>query len=182
MIDANYNTIALLIFLIILVVFWVLPNITKRDNNNNEPFNGKQLNLQSEATVIEEPIRPTYYDPTTGSMMTGQDFIPQIIEEPWGKSYNDDVFGQSLFGQVDGLDNDDVLGDNKLSNSLCSKSCCSDQYPTPFKLKRDEMVCDNKKDFVPSNLFCNNAWQDSGCLCLTKKQSNFLVNRGNNIQ
>jgi hypothetical protein len=44
----------------------------------------------------------------------------------------------------------------------------------------DSTVCGSKDEFIPTNYSCNNAWQDSGCVCMTKKQSNFLGNRGNN--
>lgn len=71
-------------------------------------------------------------------------------------------------------------GEMSIQNNLCSKSCCSEQWPTPFKMKYDPYVCKNKSEFVPSNTFCNNSFQDAGCLCLSKKQSQFLYNRGGN--
>ena len=73
--------------------------------------------------------------------------------------------------------------DNRLSfqNNVCSKLCCTPQYPTPFDQKVDHMTCGNVGEFVPSNYTCNNSWQDTGCLCLTQDQSDFLKNRGGNI-
>jgi len=75
---------------------------------------------------------------------------------------------------------DGAGGEMSIENNLCSKSCCSEQWPTPFKMKYDPYVCQNKDQFVPSNYFCNNTFQDSGCLCLTKKQAQSLYNRGGN--
>ena len=49
---------------------------------------------------------------------------------------------------------------------------------TPFKQKYYPYVCSNKDSFVPSKIFCSNTFQDSGCLCLTKKQASFMYNRG----
>lgn len=71
-------------------------------------------------------------------------------------------------------------GQNSIQHNLCSRSCCSTQYPTPFALKEDPFVAANKDDYIPSNYFCNNVYQDSGCLCLTKDQHKFLNGRGGN--
>lgn len=71
-------------------------------------------------------------------------------------------------------------GKSGLHTNLCSKACCSSQYPLPFNLKFEQSVCENKNNFVPNNIMCNNAWQDSGCLCLTKEQANNLYSRGGN--
>lgn len=67
-----------------------------------------------------------------------------------------------------------------IHHNLCSKSCCSPQWPTPFNLKEDKAACANKSKYVPSNIMCNNAYQDSGCLCLSKEQNDFLNRRGGN--
>lgn len=67
-----------------------------------------------------------------------------------------------------------------LHHNLCSKSCCSDQWPVPFKLKDDPLVCNNKHMFVKSPYMCNNPYQDSGCLCLTTTQAENLYSRGAN--
>ncbi|MBA42456.1 MAG: hypothetical protein CMF62_00415 [Magnetococcales bacterium] len=75
---------------------------------------------------------------------------------------------------------DGAGGRMSIQHNLCSKSCCSEQYPTPFKMKHDPYVCNNKDKFVPSNIYCNNSFQDSGCLCLTKDQSEYMYNRGGN--
>lgn len=75
-------------------------------------------------------------------------------------------------------DGDD--GRKSIQHNLCSKSCCVDQWPTPFKMKHDPYVCQNKDKFVPSRIMCNNNFQDAGCLCLTKEQAKFIYNRGGN--
>ena len=97
-------------------------------------------------------------------------------------------------GQVDGVTpeimqripsnlyflDDGANGELSVANNLCSKSCCSEQWPTPFAQKSDPFVCANKDKFVPSKMFCSNSFQDAGCLCLTKKQNAFLNMRGGN--
>lgn len=77
---------------------------------------------------------------------------------------------------------DGAGGEMSVQNNLCSKSCCSAQWPTPFKQKSDPYVCEGLKSgkYVPSRQFCNNTYQDAGCLCLTKEQGRFLYNRGLN--
>lgn len=75
---------------------------------------------------------------------------------------------------------DGFRGRTGLHTNLCSKACCSSQYPLPFDLKYDPGVCANKDIFVPNNIMCNSSWQDSGCLCLTKDQAKNLYNRGGN--
>jgi hypothetical protein len=75
---------------------------------------------------------------------------------------------------------DGAKGKMSIQHNMCSKSCCSNQYPLPFKLKYDPAICGSKNKFVPSNIMCNNAYQDSGCLCLEKSQAAHLYNRGGN--
>jgi hypothetical protein len=58
--------------------------------------------------------------------------------------------------------------------NLCSKSCCTPQYPLPFSIPIDKMTCESEEELYPSNYTCNNSWQDTGCLCLTKSQTEFL--------
>lgn len=94
-----------------------------------------------------------------------------------------DEANQSAFANIPSnyyfLD-DGAGGEMSVINNLCSKSCCSEQWPLSFKMKHDPYVCQNKDKFVPSNMFCNNSFQDAGCLCLGRNQSKFLMTRGNN--
>lgn len=71
-------------------------------------------------------------------------------------------------------------GNLGLIHSMCSKACCSAQYPPPFALDVDPMICNSKEQYVPSNYMCNNGWQDAGCVCMTKEQSENLARRGGN--
>ena len=71
------------------------------------------------------------------------------------------------------------MDDYGLVNDQCSSSCCSDQYPLPFRVQ-DDLQFANKDDFVPNSYTCNNGSQNSGCLCMTKDQAKFLDSRGNN--
>ncbi len=72
---------------------------------------------------------------------------------------------QALYGEIDILD-DGMNGNAGLHYNLCSKSCCSLQYPPPYGVvKTDPQLCNSKTEFVASNYVCNNGWQDTGCLC-----------------
>ena len=97
--------------------------------------------------------------------------IPETVIPAWGNNY----------GLMDDLD-DGANGNMKLDNNLCSPSCCSQQYPTPHKIKTDPLVCGREDDFVPTNYYCSNSWNDSGCLCASKEQVNFLATRGGNTK
>lgn len=98
-------------------------------------------------------------------------------------------------GEVDGVDQKAILGtipadyyflddggDGKYSitSNLFSKSCCSAQWPVPFHQKYDPYVCNNKDQYVGSNIMGNNTFQDAGCACLNSDQAKFLYNRGGN--
>ena len=76
---------------------------------------------------------------------------------------------------------DGVAGKMRVENNICSKSCCSPQWPTPFKQEYNPSICQNRNNYVPSGMTCNNLYNDAGCLCLTKDQSLSLQNRGGNV-
>lgn len=100
--------------------------------------------------------------------------LETITHPPWKKIYTEGD-DKSMYLLDDGGN-----GNLGLQYNMCSKSCCSSQWPTPFSLPTDPLICNNKDKFMPSPYYCNNGWQDSGCLCLTKPQYANLMNRGNN--
>jgi len=113
-----------------------------------------------------------HIDPQTGILMDG----PGFSRDRFVKSKRARRSVPPNYYFID----DGANGEMSIQHNLCSKSCCSEQWPTPFKQKYDPFVCKNKDQFIPSNIFCNNSFQDSGCLCLNKKQAQFLYNRGGN--
>ena len=128
--------------------------------------------FESSATDgVNEVKVPALYNRETGQIVSGSEFlgVPDEVATAWGAS----------FGTNENLDdgNDGIYG---LNYSMCSKSCCSPQYPPPFALDKDVVVDKMKGEFVPSPYNCNNAWQDSGCVCMTKNQKEFLSSRGGN--
>jgi hypothetical protein len=127
-----------------------------------------------EIVQLDPKIVPPVYDPTSKSVMSGVGIQRPQLESPWGGIYNKSKL-QSKYYLDDG-----AKGTAGLNFNLCSKSCCSQQWPTPFKLKYDPLTCSQKKNLTPTNYMCNNAWQDSGCVCLRKNQATHLMDRGGN--
>jgi hypothetical protein len=201
--DTVFNKKNLIIFLIIILVIIVLMwlfmafamsrqsesanNMEVYDNSefddselDNSEFEGFNSYTSSDLNEPKDtmPSPPedknkAYVEPKTGILLDGPGFekgefegVPQetLSAIPSNYYFLDDGAG----------------GEMSIQHNLCSKSCCSEQWPTPFKQKYDPYVCGNKDEFVPSQTFCNNSFQDSGCLCLTKKQAQFLYNRGSN--
>jgi hypothetical protein len=72
-------------------------------------------------------------------------------------------------------------GNATLTFNMCSKSCCSSQYPPAIDMPVDPLVCNSKQKFVSSNYTCNNGIQDTGCVCMTEDQAELLARRGYNI-
>ena len=89
--------------------------------------------------------------------------------------YKNATYGDNYFLDDGG---DGTLG---LISSFCSKSCCTDQYPLPFEMPDDKLIKNSGIKYVQTNYTCNNGFQDTGCLCMTKEQSDFLKSRGRNI-
>ena len=114
-----------------------------------------------------------YVNPQTGSIIDGPGFEKGEVE---GIAQESMATIPSNYYFLD----DGNGGNDSIQHNLCSKSCCSAQWPTPFKQKFDPYVCGNKDQFVPSQIMCNNSFQDSGCLCLTKSQAQHIYNRGGN--
>lgn len=163
--------IIIVVVIVVIILYFILP---KRNDYviHNENFGNQQIPLE---VIYEDPIiKPTYID-DNGTIMSGTNFIPQKeISPAWGEQY----------GVEETIDNNELSdgkgGSYTLSTNICSPSCCSNQYPVPFKLKDDRFVCNNKDELLPSNYVCNNSWQNAGCMCITKDQKEMIFNRGNN--
>lgn len=170
---------SLLVFIIAVVVVvglaWMLNPRAVRvnvDGFSEEEVAVHPLVSAEEQRVSDEMRLRPKLDPTTGLMVDGPGYESSEVEG----APEVPVSVPSNYYLLD----DGAGGEMSIQNNLCSKSCCSAQWPTPFKMKYDPYVCQNKDKFVPSRYFCNNSFQDSGCLCLTKKQAGFLYNRGGN--
>jgi hypothetical protein len=165
--DPNMIKLVCAVVFVALLVWYVYPKLSAYERFTDES-NGIVADNRS-----VELIQPPHFDATTRTIMSGSGFsLPDEMFPAWDDS-------ASKFGSVDGLD-DGAGNSYGLMTNLCSKSCCGDQYPTPFDVSTDKEICAHKDEFVPNNLTCNNAFQDSGCLCMTKNQANFISSRGGN--
>ena len=181
------STMFILAILCAVVLLWVVyPKLFKNGNGVAaeeafERFNSQEETpeMESEAEaevapeIIDGPPKAPHVDAKTGMLVDGPGFERGPIEGTFQETPT------SIPSNYYFLD-DGAGGEMSIQHNLCSRSCCSEQWPTPFKKKYDPYVCQNKDKFVPSRIMCNNTFQDSGCLCLTKKQSQFLYNRGGN--
>jgi len=147
-------------FLIFLIVLFIIVFIFYNcPNNINEHFGELRSPLPTDQAVVVNATR-----------MTGSEFAGYPYYEPWEDIYRNPSAGYLL----------DDNNEGKFSFPICSKACCSPQYPPPFEIPIDEWLAKNKDKYVPSQYTCNNAWEDTGCLCLPDKQREYLESRGAN--
>lgn len=69
-----------------------------------------------------------------------------------------------------------------LNNYVCSRDCCSTQYPPSFDMPKDPRV--DPSIHSTSNYMCSvfeaNKGDNAGCMCATKEISDYHTTRGGN--
>lgn len=163
----------IIVFIFLLIILYLIARYFSKTEHLD---NISGLSPEGHATEGKQEdinIKPTFYDAGSGNVISGPDFIPSQFLSPWYQAYTGDMKNHYLL-------DDGAGGSAGLQFNKCSKSCCSEQYPLPFKMPVEADVCADKSEFVPTNYMCNNAWQDSGCVCMTKEQANFIGSRGGN--
>jgi hypothetical protein len=166
MVDFQCENKEIIFFIVAVLIIFLL--INKRNMRRHNLRNNCYENLEN---VSGEFYNPQNFQKNIAHQVNDDDFIPlpNNAEGPW--DINAKGYGESYALEP---------VEYGLNYNMCSKSCCSQPYPTPFGLKPDEFVEKSGKKFIPSPYTCNNGWQDSGCLCLEPKQSVFLNRRGTN--
>ncbi len=159
----NNKTLLLVIVFVAVVVYLSYPDMFSMDSYDKKT-----------AESFDELKYQDTYQPNIVEGANESNFVsaPSEIMPPWAQNKNG-------YGETDILD-DGMNGNAGLNFNMCSKSCCSAQYPPPFSMPMDPLVSNSKDTFVPSSYTCNNGWQDTGCLCMTKEQQLLLNKRGNN--
>ena len=113
------------------------------------------------------------YDPTTGTIMTGSEFmdVTNIITPPWiAPAWNPNEIGP-VASESGNYNIDDYENDSRMLYNRCSLSCCSDQYPTPFDWADKNIINGKQKGkYLSSNYTCTSGTAGSGCLCMSPKQ------------
>lgn len=176
----------IIILLLLFIIFvWLIWPMFKTPTNINEiNYNQLYSNLKQKAMQLEQfddnlnIQNYPFINSNTDNLIYGENEIRNDIKGAVEAVAAEEV-ASTIPSNYYFLD-DGAEGEMSIQHNLCSKSCCSEQWPTPFKQKYDPYICANKDKFVPSKTFCNNSFQDSGCLCLTKDQAKFLYNRGGN--
>lgn len=169
----------LVIAVVIAVVYFIYKQTENLESTDGIVITNKPNN-KDDATELKQPEperSPVLYDRKTGVVTAASEFVglPDEILPAWGSE------SVANYGKVDRLD-DGYNGAMGLNYNMCSKSCCGPQYPPPFALEQDAMVEKMKDQFVPNNYSCNNAWNNTGCVCMTKKQHEYIGSRGGNAE
>lgn len=154
--------------IVIAVLILLCDNYNKKENFNDSD------NLVVQSNEKSSKFNPQLFEPVMTNEVKESQFVglPEELLPPWYVNPNS-------YGEIDMLD-DGMNGNAGVNFNMCSKSCCSRQYAPPFSVPSDPMVKNSNTKFVPNNYMCNDGWNDSGCLCLTETQSEFLNSRGGN--
>lgn len=195
--DNNNVCIIFCIIVVLIVVFCVMRGNRKRmmwrrrygNGYNHENYfdNGAEMfgEISGQSKSNDGTYNPYMMNPEMNAQADKDNFIvlPTKADYPFAKSPKEPWDSNALkYGEIDGLD-DGANHEMDINYSMCSKSCCGNttsNWPTPVHLQADDFVTKSGKKFVASNYTCNNGWQDTGCLCLEDKTSNFLLKRGGN--
>ena len=138
--------------------------------NKSEGMN----NVANNKILRKNEFDPTSFQPMITEQVKDDGFIvlPEKAEYPWAQN-------PGGYGEAEILD-DGAKGNLSFGYNMCSKSCCSNTYPPPFSVTPDDFLLRSKDEFVPTSYSCTNAWQDAGCLCMTREQAYHLNSRGSN--
>ena len=69
----------------------------------------------------------------------------------------------------------------KVDQNVCSKQCCKfEVWPTPFDAVNPNIDPKFMDQFVGTNLSCGNGPESGGCVCMTKKDFNYIADHGQN--
>ena len=143
----------LLVVTAVVIIVWIIYPIW----SDCEPFDG-------------QTPQPLVYEADKKLATTASEFVglPDVILPPWGET-NDKYGAADMIGGTMGIE-----------NPICSRACCAPQWPTPFDVPVDAITQSIKEPLIGTSYACNNSWQNSGCMCLTQKQSDHLLSRGGN--
>ena len=80
---------------------------------------------------------------------------------------NNNKYSEEFYNNYFDLKNDTSNSISDIENIVCSKDCCSTQWPISDKIHvKDPKI--NMNDYLPTNLNCNNGINDTGCICKKK--------------
>lgn len=168
------TTVLLAVIAILLFLWLIYPQLScSKESFNPSTSNSTNSSTGSQLSPPAPAVPVKYVDANTGTIMDGTDFMKPKFDNNDNPPINIIPPGSYLLDDGRG-------GQTGLATAKCSKSCCSSQWPLSFNLPYEADICDNKDKYVPNALYCDNSWQDSGCLCLTEDQYDYLSDRGGN--
>ena len=149
-------------------------------------YSDKMVSENFDQDIVPKPVPVVMEDAGVKTVRKDVDINPEmgsIISGPGFEKGEVDGIDQHVFSKIpqdyyfldDGADRK-----YSITSNLFSKSCCSAQWPTGIHQKFDPYVCNNKDQYVGSNIMGNSTFSDAGCACLNKNQALFLYNRGGN--
>jgi hypothetical protein len=81
-------------------------------------------------------------------------------------SCNNNYYSEDFNNNYFDLKYDTPIG-HDMEKIVCSKSCCSTQWPTSESTQvKDPKI--NMNEYLPTNLNCNDGIHDTGCICKKK--------------
>ncbi len=172
-----YSLICLLF--VIVLIYGFLHICCKNNNRQLENYDSINNQLNPNYKETENDFKDMTDPNDNNIMMTGSTFEPNDLAGQFRESPTTEPLPVNNTPPGSYLLDDGNNGKTGIHFNMCSKQCCSAQYPIPFPLKK-EVELDKLNDLAPTNYFCNNAWQNSGCLCASKDQVKFMEDRGGN--
>lgn len=131
----------------------------------------------------EQKPQDTYRNVNRCIVTSGSEFVglPRELEDALGNSPT------TTYAQVSGVDGVDVNNTSALglgySNISRGTRCGSAQYPPPFKTttkEDDDRMKNDPNTYVPSGYTGYNGLSDSGNVCITEAQRDYISGRGGN--
>lgn len=156
--------------------------------NTNEPKARimNTPNVKADADSYHQPEQKpqdTYRNVNRCIVTSGSEFVglPHELEDALGNSPT------TTYTQVSGVDGVDVNNTSALgmgySNISRGTRCGSAQYPPPFKTttkEDDDRMANDSNTYVPSGYTGYNGLSDSGNVCITEAQRDYIAGRGGN--
>ena len=80
---------------------------------------------------------------------------------------NSNNYSEDFYNNYFDLKDDIPMNISNIENIVCSKDCCSTQWPISGKIHVKDKKID-MNEYLPTNLNCNNGINDTGCICKKK--------------
>jgi hypothetical protein len=169
----NTSNLITLIVVVALFVWLVLPSLKRMCNPSNKavPKLAPKSAPKSATSESAGDSKEDFEYMTNAENSSGVE--PSGVESPT-YGYVPASLNESMYLLSDGANGEYSYQYNKCSPACCDTSC----GPVPDNYRKEWE--ENKGKYVLTNMTCNSSWQNTGCLCATEKQQDFIGNRGGN--